>query len=244
MSGPLRVIRPGTHPAQAGTNAASVDPADAVRDARFRGYYETARTGLLDLLDTAPGCVLEIGCGGGANLSELKRRYPACRTVGVELQPEAAAVALRHHAVDEVRSGDILDAAAVDFADASFDVIVMSHVLEHFSEPARVIARALPWLAPQGRLLVALPNVRHVSVLLELFWRGDFRYRDAGILDATHLRFFTRKSALRFFQHNGLQVDKAVPDIDGAKSRLLHGLSLGLASDFAAFAHNFLLRKR
>ncbi len=214
---------------------------DDARDARFRGYYETARTGLLDLIDRAPVSVLEVGCGGGANLGELKRRYPDCRTVGVELQPGAATVALRHHAVDEVRVGSVLDAAAVDFAAGSFDLIVMSHVLEHFAEPERVVARALPWLRCGGALLVALPNLRHMSVLVELGWRGDFRYRDAGILDTTHLRFFTKKSALRFFDGCGLRVEKLAPDINPGKSALLQRASFGLATDFTAFAYNFLL---
>lgn len=210
----------------------------------FRGYYESARTPLLDILGThRPRRVLEIGCGGGANLAELKRRFPDCRTTGVELRADAADAAVRSQRVDEMKVGSVLDAGLVDFPPDSFDLIVLSHVLEHFADPAEVLRRASRWLAADGRFLIALPNVRHRTVLFELFVRGDFRYRSAGILDQTHLRFFTRKSALRFLKEQGLVVETVAADVGDPKSRVLDFLTLGLARDFAAFAYNFLVRK-
>jgi len=209
----------------------------------FAGYYERPRLSLLDLYaGPAPKHVLEFGCGAGANLSALKRRYPACQTTGVELRPDAAAAARARGDVDALLVGDLLDPAAVPLQAAAFDLVVLSHVLEHFAEPNAVLARARHGLAPGGQLLVALPNIRHAWVLIELLWHGDFQYRPAGILDNTHLRFYTRKSAIRFLTASGWRVEACQPDIEGAKSRALARWSLGLASDFAAFAYNFRLR--
>lgn len=211
--------------------------------AAFAGYYETPRLALLDLI-TQPQVsrVLEVGCGGGANLAEIKRRFPACHTTGVELRAEAGLAAQGAGRVDTLLMGDVLDTSQVVLPAAAFDLVVLSHVLEHFAQPEVLLARVGEWLAPGGQVLVALPNVRHISLLLELVWRGDFQYQAAGILDRTHLRFFTRKSALRFLRSCGWQVEAHAADIAGPKSRLLSRLSLGWADDFAAFAYNFSLR--
>lgn len=211
--------------------------------AAFAGYYETARTELLGLLDgPAPARVLEVGCGAGANLALLKQRWPRVRTVGIELRPDAAERA-RAAGVDEVLQLDVLDDAC-RFEPGSFDVLVLSHVLEHFAQPEQVLGKVGGWLRSGGLALVALPNVRHISVLLPLLLRGEFNYADSGILDRTHLRFYTRGSALRLVEEGGFEVLKMTPEFGGNKSRWLNRLSLGAASDLAAYAYNLLARKR
>jgi 2-polyprenyl-3-methyl-5-hydroxy-6-metoxy-1,4-benzoquinol methylase len=211
--------------------------------AAFSGYYESARHGLLALMPaTAPREVLEIGCGAGATLAVIKARWPNCQVVGVELRAEAIDVARRGGLIDEILQGDVLDRTSLDFARGRFDVIVLSHVLEHFAQPELVLERARRWLSPAGCLLVALPNVRHLSLLVELVLKADFQYQPAGILDRTHLRFYTRKSALRFLTENGWHVEACTPEIDGPKSRALQRWSFGLANDLAAYAYNFRVR--
>ncbi|RZI81227.1 MAG: class I SAM-dependent methyltransferase [Rubrivivax sp.] len=210
----------------------------------FAGYYETARSELMDLLDLAgPLRILEVGCGGGANLALLKQRWPDAGTVGIELSPDAAQAARAAGRVDEVLELDVLDEAC-RFEPESFDVVILSHVLEHFARPDQVLAKVCTWLRRGGRVLVALPNVRHISVLVPLLLRGDFSYADSGILDRTHLRFYTRSSALRLLEEEGLQLLKIAPEFGGNKSRWLNRLSLGMASDFAAYAYNMLGCKR
>jgi 2-polyprenyl-3-methyl-5-hydroxy-6-metoxy-1,4-benzoquinol methylase len=214
-------------------------------DAAYSGYYETPRLALLDLLTPSPvQRALEIGCGAGANLREIKNRFPACHTTGVELRGDAAQSAARSGRVDQVIEADVLSREQVDFALGSFDLVICSHVLEHFAQPEQVLARVRGWLAPGGQLLVALPNVRHLSVLLDLIWRGDFRYQPGGILDHTHLRFYTKKSATRFLSDCGWHIEACQADVEGPKSRLLSRWTLGQAEDLAAFAYNFRLRAR
>ncbi len=223
--------------------AEGVDP--ALEPAAFAAYFGTPRRALIDLLDgLQPNHVLEVGCGAGANLSEIRRRHPRCRTVGLERQPDAAAEARRRDGVDRLVEGDVLDHERIDFDPASFDLVVLSHVLEHFAQPEQVLARCRRWLQPGGHVLIALPNLRHAPVLGELLFGGDFRYRDDGVLDRTHLRFYTRTSAIRFLREQGLEPLRIAPDIDGRRWKLLQRASFGLGQEFAAFAYNFLVRVR
>lgn len=211
--------------------------------AAFAGYYETVRGELMGLLDiAAPARVLEVGCGGGANLAWLKQRWPGAHTVGIELREDAAKAARVMGRVDEVLQLDVLDDAC-QFEAGSFDVVILSHVLEHFARPEQVLAKLGPWLRRDGRALVALPNVRHISVLLPLLLRGDFNYADSGILDRTHLRFYTRSSALQLLSDGGLDVMRIEPEFGGSKSRWLNRASLGMAANLAAYAYNMLARK-
>lgn len=210
----------------------------------FDAYYNDARPNLLALLGSfAPRHALEIGCGAAANLRLLKQRLPGCATVGVERDPDAVQHARSHRSADEVLLGDIVGDALPALDGRRFDLVLLSHVLEHFDDPAQVLRRALGWLEHDGRVLVALPNLRHYSVLYELAVRGDFRYRVDGILDQTHLRFFTRRSAERFLCEQGLEVVARAPDITGRGSRLISAASLRRADEFAAFAYNFCLRR-
>ncbi len=92
----------------------------------------------------------------------------------------------------------------------SFDVVVCADVLEHLADPAAVLARVRRWISPRGVLFVSLPNVANVAVRLALA-AGRFEYADAGILDRTHLRFFTRRSARRLVEEAGFRIRRLRP---------------------------------
>ncbi len=87
----------------------------------------------------------------------------------------------------------------------TFDVVVCADVLEHLEDPAAVLARVRRWLSPGGVLFVSLPNVANVAVRFALL-AGRFEYAEAGILDRTHLRFFTRRSARRLVEGTGFRI--------------------------------------
>ena len=216
-----------------------------ITSAVFNTYYMSPRRRLMGLLpDQAPKRALEIGCGAGANLYLLKLKYPSVETFGVEIRAEAAEIARREKFVDNIYISDFLSEEAPVFERNMFDVIIMSHVLEHFPKPEIVIEKALNWLTDKGQILIALPNVRHISVLVSLIFKGDFKYEDSGILDRTHLRFYTRKSATRFLEGNGLSVDKVESDIVGSNSVRLSKWSAGMMDDFASHAYNFIVTKK
>lgn len=134
--------------------------------------------------------VLELGPAGG-HMSRLLRDR-GCSVVGIEVDAEMAALANQY--CERVIVGD-LDTLDLDEAlgDDRFDVIVAADVLEHLKDPLAVLRRLRSFLAPAGFSVISLPNVAHGSVRLALL-EGHFSYRSVGLLDETHLRFFTRES--------------------------------------------------
>jgi SAM-dependent methyltransferase len=201
-------------------------------------YFGTMRTEVMSFVrQPVPARVLEIGCGTGATLAALKR-MGSSHVCGVELFEAAAAKARARTGIDEVRAGDAqthLDA----FEDGSFDLVVASHVLEHLVDPwqaARAIHRVL---APNGMFIGAIPNVRHMSVLVPLVFRGRWHYTPSGILDRTHIRFFTHHSIREMLVGAGFSDIELRPDVIGALSVAVHRLSFGLLHGCAAGAYIF-----
>lgn len=132
--------------------------------------------------------VLDLGAADGSMAEVLTGM--GCRVWGVEWDPVAAEAARRF--CEDVEVGDLntLDLAGC-FGEQKFDVVLMLDVLEHLSDPAAVLRRVAAVLADGGWGVISLPNVAHVSLRLALL-QGRFEYRDAGLLDRTHLRFFDR----------------------------------------------------
>ena len=164
--------------------------ANDIRRGADDGYYDRVRDELLDMIAVAPGAVLDVGCGGGATDAELKRRFAAATVVGIE--PVAAAAARAAKRLDRVicANAETLDFAAAGIAPGTFDLIIVADVLEHMYDPWHMLERLRPLLALGGRILASIPNVRNLW-LLEKIARGNFDYRDEGLLDITHIRFFT-----------------------------------------------------
>src|SRR5690606_14876801 len=107
--------------------------------------------------------------------------------------------------LDVVIQGDIVN-MELHFEEKTFDLIIFADVLEHLSAPESALNNVLPYLKNNGRVIVSLPNVRHFSVLLPLIFKDSWEYQDRGIMDKTHLRFFTRSSAVKLIEESGLEV--------------------------------------
>ena len=150
-----------------------------------------------------PRTVLDVGCGVGLNGAAIKRS--GARVTGLEIVPRS--IERARAVLDEVISADITSDAALRDALGSrrFDLIVLADVLEHTVEPRAVLERLLPYLEDDGQVLISLPNVAAWTVRLGLL-AGRFDYQPSGILDDTHLRFFTRESAARLCESAGLEV--------------------------------------
>lgn len=134
--------------------------------------------------------VLELGPATGHMSHVLADR--GCSIVGIEVDAEMAREAGQH--CEKVIVGDLdeLD-LDVELGDDRFDVIVAADVLEHLKDPLGALIRLRSFLTPGGFFVISLPNIAHGSVRLALL-EGHFSYRNVGLLDATHLRFFTRES--------------------------------------------------
>ena len=160
--------------------------------------YESTHTKVLDLVGLRQR-VLELGCGTGHMTKVLRER--GCHVVGVEVEAEAAKYAAEHCEHMIVGDLDEID-LGVELGDRRFDVIVAADVLEHLKEPESALERLRPFLAPGGYLVVSIPNVGHGSVRLALLG-GTFTYTDTGLLDRTHLRFYTRQSMVEMLAQGG-----------------------------------------
>jgi glycosyltransferase involved in cell wall biosynthesis/2-polyprenyl-3-methyl-5-hydroxy-6-metoxy-1,4-benzoquinol methylase len=167
-------------------------------------YYNFVRPELLALVPHDARRVLEIGCGAG-RLGEALKARQACGVTGIELNPAAAEEAQLR--LDRVVMADV-ESLDPDFQAGQFDCIVCGDVLEHLRDPARLLRRLHEWLSPDGCLVASIPNVAHRSVLAQLL-RGDWNYEPAGLLDATHLRFFTRRSVEKLFYRSRFDVEWA-----------------------------------
>lgn len=212
-------------------DARDTQAVDAAYQTKASSYFANARQEVASLIPSQCQRVLELGCGSGATLAWLKQQGLVQQTYGVELFAEAAKVAAQH--VDVVVQGDV-ERMALEFPAEHFDVIMCLDVLEHLVDPWRVMAQLVTHLKPGGRLIASIPNVRNWHALLPLLFAGRWQYADAGILDKTHLRFFTCNSAQSLVTGAGLQISsmQRLPLATSPRAKWANRLSLGLLQDF------------
>jgi 2-polyprenyl-3-methyl-5-hydroxy-6-metoxy-1,4-benzoquinol methylase len=194
---------------------------------RRRTYGGVVNTGLLNLFEPKRR-VLDIGCGTGTWAPTLRAKG-AQQIVGVEFATEAAnrAELLYDRLVREpVETIDLRDLGG-----EPFDTIIVADVIEHLVDPWRELRRWTDWVIPAGQLVISVPNLRHFRVVRSLL-QGRFDYADeGGVMDRTHLRWFTRASLANELGLAGWQ-----PTVwgkpEGAHSRQLDRLTLGRLGDF------------
>ena len=149
--------------------------------------------------------VLEIGCAAGHVTRAMAGQ--GCRVVGVEIDPQAAEVARQWAAdvvVGDADGTEAWEALSVQPV-APFDVALFGDVLEHLRDPLAALRNAARLVAPTGTFVLSMPNVAHGDVRLALL-AGSFRYREFGLLDRTHLRFFTKESMRELCHQAGLVI--------------------------------------
>lgn len=152
---------------------------------------------------TPPGStVLDAGCAGGY-LARVLTETRGCAVDGLEVEPESAARA--EAACRRVFLGSLEDEDFLASLDGSYDRILFGDVLEHLRQPEVTLRAITRMLAPGGRILVSLPNVAYWQLRWQLL-RGRFEYQDSGLMDRTHLRFYTFESAVRLVEDAGLQI--------------------------------------
>lgn len=168
------------------------------------GTYYGERQDIMPFVPATVRKALDVGCGVGLLGAALKQIRAGCEVWGVE--PTAAAEQARRrldHVVQGLFGPDLAGLPA-----QSFDLILFLDVLEHMPEPELALRTARQLLAPGGVILASIPNARYMRHLKHVLIEGDWRYESKGVRDRTHLRFFTRKSALRLFADEGYQVHK------------------------------------
>jgi SAM-dependent methyltransferase len=179
-------------------------------DAPSGQYFGFAQIPLLDRLSD-PKRVLDVGCAAGGLGRALKERFPGCIVTGIELNRDAAREAEKF--LDRVIVADV---ASIDWqkVGADYDAIVFADVLEHLYNPWKTLNEVRPLLAPDGAVLASIPNVRNLTLINNLVGFGDWKYTTAGLLDITHVRFFSRNGARSLFEDSGYRVTDSRAVID------------------------------
>lgn len=140
--------------------------------------------------------VLEVGCGCGGNFMYIRQNNAQAELYGVELNPGAAEFA---NLFADVKNYDIEQIKQEDWI-GRFDYIIMGDVLEHLKDPWHILRKMKSFLKIGGVLIASIPNIMHISNMVNLL-NGYWEYRDEGLLDRTHLRFFTRKSIVEMMNN-------------------------------------------
>lgn len=169
-------------------------------------FYAADRRELLPFMPGDAGRVLDIGCGAGGFGRTLLEERPGTELVGVEAEP-AMARAAQAAGYSDVVAGPFPDAAA-GLQDHSFDTVLMLDVLEHMFDPAEALTAVQRLLAPGGRVIASIPNARHFRVWLPLLSKGRWDYTDSGLMDRTHIRWFTRQTMVEMFEQCGWTVGR------------------------------------
>jgi GT2 family glycosyltransferase/Flp pilus assembly protein TadD/glycosyltransferase involved in cell wall biosynthesis/2-polyprenyl-3-methyl-5-hydroxy-6-metoxy-1,4-benzoquinol methylase len=179
---------------QASAGESNVKPSGAPQ------YYQFSRPEVQALVPLTARRILDVGCAGGALGKALKDRQN-CEVTGIEYVPAVAEQA--RTGLDKVYSGDVNE-IALTLPKDYFEAIILADVLEHLPDPATTLARLLPTLTLHGKIIISIPNMRHWSVVKGLL-EGQWEYEEAGLLDRTHLRFFTRASFEKLLHQVGLK---------------------------------------
>ena len=175
-------------------------------DLRERIYDNSGNEALLALAPPGPGRALDCGCGAGANARLLRAR--GFEVTGITLSPGERELAALHCA--RVLLAD-LEQVLPEEVGNEYDLVVLSHVLEHLQRPERLLGAVKGLLAPGGVVLVALPNPLFYTIRLRVLL-GRCDYESGGILDDTHLRFYSFASAAVLLERSGFCVLEARAD--------------------------------
>lgn len=171
-------------------------------DTKPANYYQNLRLEMLPYIPKSAKNILELGCGEGVFGSYLRENLGA-KVTGIEIESKFAIKAKKN--LDKVYIGDA-ESIIKKLPAKSFDVIVANDVLEHMVDPYLVLKEAKRILKKDGIIVSSIPNMRNFHVLYHLVRHGQWEYVESGILDRTHLRFFTQKSIRNMYERLGYEV--------------------------------------
>lgn len=208
--------------------AVSNSPASADYQRKGEKYFNQPREDLLPLLPQVMGSIADIGGGAGATLTLVKEHYPNARTICVDRHGPAIAKA---RACGHV--GVLCDLqASIPEEIEQCDVVVCLDVLEHLVDPWSVLEKIHARMKPGAQVVISLPNVRYWPVSSGLLFGGRWNLTSQGVLDDTHLRFFTKSTAIALLQNAHFQLTRVVGKLGPSpRAKAADALTFGLLRD-------------
>ncbi len=176
-------------------------------------YHVHFNPQLLEVCRQPPKRLLDIGCAGGV-LGKFVKAQCGAYVMGIE--PNVAAAKAAEKNLDRVWCGKFadIDLVADGVAHNSIDTVVFADVLEHLYDPWRAVLGIKKFMTPDGQLIISIPNTRHLNLLAQLIDGGEWKYDDRGLLDVTHIRFFTLKEITGLLAETGYLVERVAYNLD------------------------------
>jgi SAM-dependent methyltransferase len=186
----------------------------------------------LDILGLFPGnCtrILEIGCGTGATGAIIKEKIKDVYYVGLEVDKNAAKIAKTR--LDKVLAIDLGEISPDSFplARESFDLLIAADVLEHLYDPWKVMQFLHPFLKSDGKAVLSIPNTQNIQLIAGLI-QGNWTYEKYGLLDATHIRFFTLKEIEKLLTGSGYQMVQVINQLQTSLEGHTFPLDISIAN--------------
>lgn len=183
----------------------------------------------LPLIAERPNIILDMGCGAGQLGRKLREMNKVSEMIGVELFAPAAAEAAKYY--DKVYQ-DNVESLTLPYSDY-FDYVICGDILEHLIDPWEMVDRIYKMLKKDGALICSIPNIRYWKITKDLVLTGRWNYTDKGILDSTHLRFFTKSTFFEMLHNANYRITWQEMSIPG-KKKYANLLTFGIFSEFLA----------
>lgn len=192
-------------------------------------YFGVSRPEMIKYIPKTTRTLLDVGCAKGL-FSELAKEKLGVTTWGIEINSDAASLA--SEVMDKVICKDV-NTAIKEIPDNYFDCIVFNDILEHLVDPYFVLDFIKCKLTQDGVVIASLPNIRHAPILYDLVVNANWNYQEWGVLDKTHLRFFTKKSIIKMFEDQGFTILRmdGINRSESFRGKFISKLLVGPVSD-------------
>ena len=203
-------------------------------------YYSFMRDDIISLIPPETQRLLDVGCGNGVTGFTAKQLFGIKEIVGIEIYKPAAEIAKTK--LDKVIFGDV-ERVKLNFPECYFDCIICADVLEHTRDPWQVLKKLHFYLRDDGVLIASIPNLRHIVPILKIVF-NRFEYEESGIMDKTHLRFFTLHTIENIFKNTGYHIMQISTRCSNSwKFKLLNFCSLGIMRPFSISEYLLIVKK-
>lgn len=182
-----------------------------MRDKKISLYFFNVRHDLIRLIPPQAERILEVGCAGGQTGKALREKGFQ-EIIGIEVNEEVAKIGRPHY--DQLIIGDI-EKINLPFEKDHFDCILYGDVLEHLINPWQVLKGHRAFLKKGGAIICSIPNIKHYRIIKKLVFKGKWEYTEDGIMDRTHLRFFTLDSIRTMLDEAGFEIKDLIKPPSG-----------------------------
>jgi len=168
-------------------------------------YFQSNRSEMLRFITNKPKTSLEVGCREATHSKLLKNELDINETWGIEPEKNDTMVKEAQNNLDYFIN-DYLTKETQGLPKKHFDLVIFNDVLEHMYDPWEILIQTKDLLSQNGIIIISIPNIRHKSVLKQLLFNDDFEYKEEGLLDVTHIRFFTQKTLIKMLDDCGYEI--------------------------------------